>query len=410
MDWITVVYLAYSFLAFYYLFLFVLLYVNHRKDLFRIPKVTKEYTLSCVIPCYNEEESIGKTIESIAKNGYKNLKKIIIVDDCSKDNSFKVIKSYEKKYPGLVLGVQTPKNTGNAAGAKNYGSKFVKTKLVVFTDADSFPEKGAIRKMIGYFDEENVAAVTSSILVKNRDNLLLRMQNLEYLVIKFSRKLLEYVDSIYVTPGPLAMYRSETFFKIGMFDEKNLTEDIEITWRLLGEGYGVKMSLPSRVYSIAPAKVKDWIKQRIRWNLGGVQTILRHKGNFLKKGLLGFFVLPLFVLSWVLGVFGLLLLLYRGVRWIMLSYLSTSYSIGANTAIFSIKDISLNPDILFFFGMILFLIGLFFTLVSVFHESEKKFKSPKFVDIALYMTFYLLIYPVLVVSSIYKFMRGNYKW
>lgn len=410
MDWITGIYLVYSFLAFYFLFLFILLYVNHRKDLFKIPKVTKEYSLSCVIPCYNEEKSIGKTIESIAKNGYKNLKKIIVVDDCSKDNSLKVIKSYEKKYPGLVLGVQTPKNTGNAAGAKNYGSKFVKTELVVFTDADSFPEKGAIRKMIGYFDEENVAAVTSSILVKNRNNLLLRMQNLEYLVIKFSRKLLGYIDSIYVTPGPLAMYRTKTFFKIGMFDEKNLTEDIEITWRLLGEGYGVKMSLPSRVYSIAPNKVKDWIKQRIRWNLGGVQTILKHKGNFLKKGLLGFFVLPLFVLSWVLGVLGLLLLLYRGINWIRLSYLSTSYSIGANATVFSIKGISLNPDILFFFGMILFLIGLFFTLVSVFHESEKKFKSPRFVDIVLYMTFYLLIYPVLVVSSIYKFMRGNYKW
>ena len=273
MDLLTWVYLIYSFLAFYFLIFFILLYLQHKKELLTFPKSTKNYSVSCVIPCYNEEESIGKTIEMLVKNGYSNLKKIIVVDDRSTDNSYKIIKECEKKYPGLVLGVQTPKNTGNAAGAKNYGSKFVKTDLILFTDADSFPEKGAIEKMIGFFDNENTGAVTASVLVKNRSNFLLRMQALEYLVIKFSRKLLEYVDSIYVTPGPLAMYRTSYFFKLGGFDEKNLTEDIELTWRFLDAGYDVKMSLTSRVYSIAPKTIKGWIKQRIRWNVGGLQTI-----------------------------------------------------------------------------------------------------------------------------------------
>lgn len=410
MDFLTGIYLVYSFLAFYFLFFFILIYLKHRKELLLVPKITKEYSVSCVIPCYNEEESIGDTIESIVNNGYPGLKKIIVVDDCSTDNSFDVIKKYEKKYPNLVKGVQTPKNTGNAAGAKNYGSKFVDTDLILFTDADSFPEKGSIGKMVGFFDEENVGAVTASVLVKNRNNFLLRIQALEYIVIKFTRKLLEFVDSIYVTPGPLAMYRMKHFIEVGRFDEKNLTEDIEITWRILDKGYDVKMSIPSRAYTIAPSKFKPWLKQRIRWNMGGVQAIFKHKNKFFKDGMLGYFVLPLFVSSWIIGIFGLGFFLYRGARWLFMTYLSTNYSIHANAAVLSISDISLNPDILFLFGIVLFVFGLIFTLVSIFHEKEKDFKNPKVIDILSYTFFYLLTYPVILVMSVYKLLRRKVNW
>jgi cellulose synthase/poly-beta-1,6-N-acetylglucosamine synthase-like glycosyltransferase len=410
MDFITGLYLGYSFLAFYFLFLFVIIYVEHRKELTLIPKASKEYEVSCVIPCYNEEESIGRTIEAIATNGYKNLKRIIVVDDCSTDNSFSVMKQYEKRYKGLVMAVRTPKNTGNAAGAKNYGSKFVKTELIMFTDADSFPEKGSIGKMIGFFDNGKVGAVTASVLVKNRDNLLLRLQSIEYTVIKFTRKLLEFIDSIYVTPGPLAMYRMKYFVKVGRFDEKNMTEDIEITWRLLDAGYDVKMSLSSRVYSMAPDKLKLWFKQRIRWNIGGLQSIFKHKNKFMKKGMLGLFVLPFFVMSWVLGVFGLGFFIYRSARWAVADYLTTSYSIQANAAVMSIKDLSLNPDILFFFGIVLFTLSFTFTLISIFHDKEKDFKNPRVFDLIMYTIFYLLAYPVILTVSAYKMAKGNFGW
>ncbi len=410
MDFITGLYLAYSFLAFYFLFLFVLIYTTNRKEMTFIPKPARDYEVSCVIPCYNEEKNIGRTIESVVKNGYKNLKKIIVVDDCSTDGSFSVMKEYEKKYPGLVLAVKTPKNTGNAAGAKNYGSRFVKTELIMFTDADSFPERGAIGKMIGFFDDKKVGAVTASVLVKNRNNLLLRLQSIEYTVIKFTRKLLEFIDSIYVTPGPLAMYRMKYFVKIGRFDEKNMTEDIEITWRMLDAGYDVRMSLSSRVYSIAPEKMKLWFKQRIRWNVGGLQSIFKHKKRFLRKGMFGSFVLPFFVMSWLLGIFGLGFFLYRGARWILMSYISASYSIKANTAVLSMKDLSLNPNILFFLGIILFTLSLAFTLVSLFHDKEKNFKNPGVFDIIMYTIFYLLAYPIILVISAYKMTKKNVGW
>ena len=244
-------------------------------------KPNKDYSLSMIIPCYNGEEAIGRTIQGIVDAQYKNLKKIIVVDDCSTDNSYKIMKEYEKKYPNLVQVVQTPKNTGKAAGAKNYGSKFVDTELIGFTDDDSFIEKGSIDKMVGFFNDEKVGSVTSSVLVHNRNKFIEKLQSVEYKVIKFSRKLLEFIDSIYVTPGPLGIFRKSAFDKIQGFDENNLTEDIEITWHLQAEGYKVKMAVPARSYSIAPSKISVWVKQRNRWNIGGLQTIAKYIVKYL---------------------------------------------------------------------------------------------------------------------------------
>ncbi len=411
MEFLTKVYLVYSFIALYFLFLFILIYIQNRKKIFWYPISKKKYGVSIVVPCYNEEGSIGQTIQNIVDNGYPYLKKIIVVDDQSKDNSYKIMKQYEKKYPGLVMAVQTPKNTGNAAGSKNYGAKFVKTELIAFSDADSFPEIGSIGKMVGFFDDLKVGAVTSTVLVYNRGNFLERLQAIEYIVIKFSRKLLEFVDSIYVTPGPLAMYRREYFVKIGGFDEKNLTEDIEITWNFLAHGYKVKMCVPSKVYSIAPSKVKVWFKQRLRWNMGGVQTIFKYKKHFFKNGMLGAFVLPFFIFSWLIGVFGISVIAYRLIRTLILKIFATSYSVQTNAVMLTLRDINLTPNVLVFLGITVFLLSFIFTLIAFFSiKEDPKYRRPGFGAMTVYMFFYLIIYPIILITSAYKLIRGKKVW
>jgi len=337
------------------------------------------------------------------------LKKVIVVDDCSKDNSYEIIKKLAKKYP-KVMAVQTPKNTGCAAGSKNYGAKFVDTELIGFSDGDSFIEKGSIDKMVGFFNDIKVASVTASVLVHNRNNFIEKLQAIEYKIIKFSRKLLEFFDSIYVTPGPLGIFRKSAFDKVGGFDEKNLTEDIEITWHFQAEGYKVKMAVPARSYTIAPSKIKHWISQRNRWNIGGLQTIIKYGNTWFRKGMLGSFILPFFVLSWVLGLFGLTVLVYRLVRTLVLRYLSTTYSVQAQTAVFQFSDINLTPHVLLFFGITLFVLGLWFTIVALVNMREPRRKRENFFTVGFYMIFYLLMYPIILIISAYKFIRGNKKW
>jgi len=410
MDTLTVVFLVYTFLAFYLLFLFCLIYVQNKSRMYEIPLVTKQYALSIVVPCYNAEKQIGETIQTLLNSDYKGLKKIIVVDDCSTDNSYKIAKKFEKKHPGLVLVVQTPKNTGRAAGSKNYGARFVKTDLIGFTDDDSRPKPNAIRGMIGFFDDSTVGAVTSRILVLNREKFIARLQAIEYKVIAFTRKLLGFVGAIYVTNGPLSIYRKTAFDKVHGFDIKNLTEDIEITWHMVAEGYKVHMALSSSVYSIVPDNAKAWFRQRIRWNVGGMQTINKYKMAFLKVGMLGSFILPFFVLSWVLGIIGLAVLVYRIGRIFIIRYLSTKLSIETQTAILTLREINLTPSILLFFGVVLFILGFVFTLLALAYSREKEFKNHGIFSILMYTFVYLLVYPVLLIVSLWEFIRGKQSW
>jgi biofilm PGA synthesis N-glycosyltransferase PgaC len=406
---LTIIYLFYSFIAFYFLFLFLLIYIKNRKNFLSFPEVTKNYSLSIIIPCYNEEENIGGTIEAILDSDYKGLKKIIVVDDCSKDNSYEVIKKYAKKYKKVVY-VRTPKNTGKASGAKNYGAKFVNTELIGFVDADSYPQKEAIRKMIGFFDDKKIASVTSSILVKKGETFIEKLQSIEYRIIAFTRKLLGFVGAIYVTPGPLAIYRKSAFDDVGRFDESNLTEDIEITWHFLAKGYGVEMSVPSRAYTVAPKKFKAWYSQRIRWNIGGIQTINKYKKTFARKGILGSFVLPFFVISWILGLLGIGILLYRGFRLIAVHFLITKYSIEAQAAVLSLRQINLTPNILLFFGTSILVLSLSFTLLALLHIKEKEFKKANLFNVLIYSFVYLLAYPLILITSIFKYLKKERNW
>ena len=409
MDILTIIYLSYSFVALYFLFLFILIYVYHRKDIFYCPKLTKNYSLSIVVPCYNEKENIAGTIQALLDSDYKGLKKIFIVDDRSTDGSYKIIKEFAKKY-SKVVALRTPKNTGKASGAKNFGAKFVKTELIGFTDADSYPQKEAIRKSIGFFNNKNLGAVTSLVLVKERKRFIEKLQAIEYKIIAFTRKLLGFVGAIYVAPGPLVIYRKKHFDEIGGFDETNLTEDIEIIWNFVSKGYDIEMSVPAKVYTVAPNNFKDWFNQRIRWNVGGLQTINKYKSSFLKKNILGWFILPFFILSWFLGIFGLFVVGYRVFRRFAVEFLSATYSVSANTALLTLREINLNPSILVFFGIAVFLLSLFFTFVALLHFREKEFKNFGLLSISIYMLVYLLSYPPLLIVSIYKFFRRKIIW
>ncbi len=409
LEFLTIIYLFYAFIGFYFLFFYGLVYLKNKEQIFSCPKAIKNYSLSIVVPCYNEEKSIGGTIQSLLNLNYPDLKKIIIVDDCSTDNSFNIIKEYAEKYPKIVL-LKTPKNTGKAAGAKNYGAKFANTELIGFVDADSYPQKDSVKNMIGFFQNKKVAAVTASILVKEKDKFIERLQAVEYRIIAFTRKILGFVGAIYVTPGPLAVYRKSYFDELGGFDEENLTEDIELTWNLLSKGYRVEMSLPSKAYTVAPNTLKAWYRQRIRWNVGGIQTILKYRKTFARKGILGCFVLPFFVLSWTLGIFGAGILIYRGARRLLVHYLATKYSVAAQTAVLTLREINLAPNILLFFGTAFILLSLFYTLLALSYLKEKEFKKTNLFSVLAYSFVYVLAYPFILINSAYKYLKKKRSW
>jgi biofilm PGA synthesis N-glycosyltransferase PgaC len=401
MKILPIVYLSYMFLALYMFFFFLILYFKNKKTIFDYPKAKKRYDVSIIVPCFNEEKSIEATINAILDSDYKGLKKVIIVDDCSTDNSYNIVKKMAEKDDRILL-VKTPKNLGRSASAKNFGIQFANTEIIGFSDADSFPEKDAIRKCLGFFNEPAVGAVTCSVLVKNKNKFMEKLQAMEYAIIAWTRKLLGYVDGIWAMPGPLALYRREALEKIGGFDEKNLTEDIEITWHIVSKGYKVEMCLPARVYSIAPSKATHWFKQRVRWDIGGIQCMNKYKTHFLSK--LGYFILPFFSISMFLGLVGILIFLYLAARNIITAYFFTQYSFEAGTSLISLQEFYITTSILNIFGVVLFLLGVLFTVFGLRLMKDIKFKGNIF-NLMFYMIVYLTVYPLLLIFAIGKMIK-----
>jgi len=323
MDVLPIIYLIYMFISLYMLNFFLIIYFKNRKNFFDSPETTKKYSISFVVPAYNEGKTIEDTIKHIFDIDYAHIKQVIVVNDCSTDNTKQVLQKLKKKYKKLII-INNKINLGNAARSQNVGLKYVKGDLIAIVDGDSFPARDSLKKMVGFFDDPKVGAVTVPVLARNREKFIEKLQALEYIAISFGRKLLEYVDAIYVTPGPLALYRKEALLGIGGFDEDNLTQDIEATWDITSRGWDRKMALSTSVTSQVPDKWGVWWKQRRRWNIGGLQCIWKYRNSLGRHGMLGAFIIPFFVLSLFLGLIGLGIFFYLLITNIISKFLYTT--------------------------------------------------------------------------------------
>ena len=406
MEILPIIYLGYMFISIYFLSLFLSLYVKNRKELFDYPKTEKKYSISVLVPAFNEEKTIKDTIKAIFASDYP-IKELIVLNDGSSDNTEKEVKELLKKYPKLKL---INKENSGKGDSLNQGIELAKGELVAVVDADSYPAKNSFGKLIGFFDDEKVGAATCLFIPRNRNKFIEKLQVMEYNVIAFTRKLLDYVDAIYVTPGPLALYRKSALVKIGGFDKKNLTEDIETTWHLAYEGYRRKMCLLTSATTSVPNKIRAWYRQRRRWNIGGLQCISKYKKCFLKKGMLGFFILPFFVLQLFLGLLGLSIFIYLMTTRILENYIFARYSISVGTPLITMHDFLITPSFLNYLGVILFISGVIFTVLVLFIMKEKILGKQNIFNMLFYFIFYLSMYPFIMITALYHFFRGTGKW
>jgi cellulose synthase/poly-beta-1,6-N-acetylglucosamine synthase-like glycosyltransferase len=275
-----------AFLGLYAAVFYLLIYISEEENVRKDPAPKKFPAVSVVIPAYNEEKTIGKTIESVLALDYpKNKLEVIVVDDGSKDRTAEIVKLYKIK---LI----SKKNTGKA-NSLNVAIRQAKGELVATMDADSHVGPNALKCMVGYFEDPDVAAVTSAIKVWEPKTMVQKLQKGDYLVNAFFKKLQSFVDGISVTAGPFSVYRKPILEKLGGFAEDTLTEDLEIALRIQSANLRIENSLNAEVFTEVPRRLRDLLKQRRRWYLGYIENIWKYRLLFSPKyGDFGLFVLP----------------------------------------------------------------------------------------------------------------------
>jgi len=362
--------------------------------------------VSVLIPAWNEEGTIEETIEAIFNIDYP-IKEIIVINDGSTDKTKGIVQRLQEKYSRLKL--INKENTGKG-DSLNVGIEKAEGEIIAVIDADSYPAKDSFKKLVGFFEDNEVGAVTCIIIPRNAKRFFEKLQGIEYQVIAFTRKLLGYVDAIYVVPGPLALYRKSALEKINGFDPKNITEDIEIIWHLTKAGYKRKMCLSTYVTTTVPNKLREWYTQRRRWNIGGLQCISKYKKYFFKKGMLGGFILPFFTLQLFLGLLGLGVFVYLITTKFLKNYLFAKYSIQLGTALLTMNDLHMTASFLNYLGIILFVAGFVFTLIVLSMMKTSLLKGHSIFNLLFFLIVYLSIYPFILIGSIYNFIKKNYKW
>lgn len=114
--------------------------------------------ISVIIPVYNTGKYLKRCLDSIINQNFKEIE-IIIVNDCSSDNSLGIIKNYQKKDSRIIL-INKGKNEGLSA-ARNSGIKIAKGEYILHIDSDDWVEQNYFRDMYKYAQKEKADIVIS---------------------------------------------------------------------------------------------------------------------------------------------------------------------------------------------------------------------------------------------------------
>ena len=247
--------------------------------------------VSVIVPAFNEEKVIVKTINSLLASDYHNLE-IIIVDDGSPDNTSAVVETNFANEQRVRLFRKTNAGKGEAL---NYGFAHSSGEIVIGLDADTIFERNTISELIKPFADEKVGAAAGNAKVGNRINMITKWQALEYITSQnLDRRAFAALNAIMVVPGAVGAWRRSAIEAAGGFLSNTLAEDQDLTIKVRMLGYKIAFAERAVAWTEAPDTFRGLIKQRFRWSFGTLQCVWKHRRALLNSryGWLGWAAMP----------------------------------------------------------------------------------------------------------------------
>ena len=286
--------------------------------------------VSIIVPAHNEEVTIMKTLRSLSHLHYK-IFEIIVVNDGSEDDTASIVqdalhlkqvsrpirRSVECKdavsvYEGFIGKKHIPvtlinKENGGKADSINMGINASQYPYFVCMDADSILQKDSLTKIVRpMLENENVVAVGSMIRISNgcvfKDGELVEMHMPRKLTPAFqvmeyersflaSRILLDKFNANLIISGAFGLFKKDAVINVGGYQVGSVGEDMELIMKLHSYyrsndlPYLIKYAYDAVCWTQAPERFRDLLKQRKRWHIGLMQSMLSHrmftKGSYL---------------------------------------------------------------------------------------------------------------------------------
>ncbi|MCM3493781.1 glycosyltransferase [Paenibacillus lactis] len=299
-----------------------------------------EHSISVLVPAYNEELTIRNCMDAMAGLNYSRYE-ILIINDGSKDGtlsvlhellelqtdlrrpdqklSYKTVKGFyrSKRYPNMFV---IDKLNGGKADSLNAGIDYAASDIVITLDADSMLEADSLRYVNQYFHDDKVIALggtvkivqgakrdqNGAIIERFRGKSLIKSQIINYTHGFYVRKLTQsFFNSIVVISGAFGAFHKAVLVQVDGF-RSTVGEDIDITLKIHEyiKANGLKKKLvyaPEAVcYTECPENLRNFYKQRIRWQKAFVDCILIYWSRLSSKFSVGvslFFAIDGFMLG-----------------------------------------------------------------------------------------------------------------
>jgi len=354
-------------------------------------------TATIVVPCFNEESTVDGTIDSLLSMNYPRDKfNVIIVDDGSTDKTWQYIQKYANN-PQIEI---YKKENGGKYTALNYGIQQSKADLIGCLDADSYVDKDTLRRIVRYFTDPKVMAVTPAIKIFKPKSIIQYLQYIEYQLGIMIKKLFSYLNAIHVTPGPFTIFRRSIFEKIGLFRHAHNTEDMEMAMRMQINHLKIENCHKAFVYTVGPSTLKTLYKQRVRWTHGFLENTIDYKSILFKKeyGHIAFFTLPFSVVS-LMSVISVVCLTIWSIFKSIYDFIIRIIIVGFHPHFhFDLSFIYINTRTSIFVGIVLFSMTMIL-LLNGRKISEEKMLSK---EILYFLIIYPLIAPLWIIKSVYN--------
>jgi len=302
-----------------FLFIIVYTYVGYGILLYLIVKIRRifkigkkidiepnyEPEVTLFIAAYNEKDYVEVKMKNSLELDYPKEKlNIVWVTDGSDDGTPELLKGY----PNAVVHHLDARN--GKIGAMNRGMEFVKTPIVIFSDANTNLGKESVRRIVNLFSNDTVGCVSGEKRIVNKESDVASGAG-EGLYWKYESTLKKWDAELYSVvgaAGELFAIRTKLYRHV---EKDTLLDDFIISLRVAQDGYTIQYDPEAYAIETASANVKEELKRKIRISAGGIQSVVRLRSllNIFKYGTLSFQYISHRVLRWTLTPLCLVLLI-----------------------------------------------------------------------------------------------------
>ena len=307
--WVLAFIVVYTYVG-YGILLYFIIKIRRIFKIGKKPNAAPNYQpdVTLFISAYNEKDYVdGKMKNSLELDYPKDKLHIVWVTDGSDDGTPEILKQYNS-----VTIHHLPERNGKIS-AMNRGMKFVKTPIVIFSDANTMLGNESIKRIVNLFATPTVGCVSGEKRIINKESDAASGAG-EGLYWKYESALKKWDAELYSVvgaAGELFAIRTELYKDV---EKDTLLDDFVISLRVAQDGYTIQYDPEAYAIETASANVKEELKRKIRISAGGIQSVVRLRSllNIFKYGTLSFQYISHRVLRWTLTPACLLVLIPLG--------------------------------------------------------------------------------------------------